>query len=74
MSTPILYLIGLLCCKLQPTHLLFRLSYHFVRQRTGDPYGTRTRTGLFQTLVMECPWEKSQHIKNHFDPVNDAIS
>lgn len=31
-------------------------------------------TGVFQNLVMSCPWETSAHVKEHFDIVLKAIT
>ena len=31
-------------------------------------------TGLFQDMVMACPWEKSKYVKEHFDVILKAIS
>ena len=30
-------------------------------------------TGLFQDMVMDCPWEKSSYVKEHFDIIAGAI-
>jgi len=31
-------------------------------------------TGLFQDLVMSCPWEKSEYVKSHFDVIVHAVT
>ena len=31
-------------------------------------------TGLFQDLVLSCPWEQSEYVKRHFDVVLNAIT
>lgn len=31
-------------------------------------------TGIFQNLVMSCPWETSEYVKKHFDIILDAIT
>lgn len=31
-------------------------------------------TGLFQDMVMACPWEESPHVKEHFDVVLNAVT
>ena len=31
-------------------------------------------TGLFQDLVMTCPWEKSTYVSTHLDVVAEAIT
>ena len=31
-------------------------------------------TGLFQDLVLSCPWEDSEYVKRHFDVVLNAVT
>ena len=31
-------------------------------------------TGLFQDLVMSCPWENSEYVKTHFDVIVNAVT
>ena len=54
---------------LKHERLLLKATYDATIAVTNPGHST----GLFQNMVMACPWEKSEHVKQHFDVVENAI-
>lgn len=55
---------------LSHSRLVLKARYSAVIAATNPDHST----GLFQSMVMACPWERSPHVKEHFDVVLNAIS
>lgn len=55
---------------LSHSRLVLKARYSAVIAATNPDHST----GLFQSMVMACPWEQSSHVKEHFDVVLNAIS
>lgn len=54
---------------LKHERLLLKATYDATIAITNPGHST----GLFQDMVMACPWEESEHVKQHFDVVEKAI-
>ena len=55
---------------LSGSRLILKAKYSAVIAATNPDHST----GLFQDMVMACPWEKSPHVKEHFDVVLNAVT
>ena len=50
--------------------LILKAKYSAVIAVTNPDHST----GLFQDMVMACPWEKSPHVQEHFDVITRAVT
>jgi hypothetical protein len=55
---------------LSSSRLILKAKYSAVISATNPDHST----GLFQDMVMACSWEKSQHVKEHFDVILNAVT
>lgn len=55
---------------LSSSRLILKAKYSAVISATNPDHST----GLFQDMVMACPWEKSPHVKEHFDVILHAVT
>lgn len=55
---------------LASSRLVLKAKYSTVIAATNPDHST----GLFQDMVMACPWEKSPHVKQHFDVILHAVT
>lgn len=55
---------------LASSRLILKAKYSAVIAATNPDHST----GLFQDMVMACPWEKSPHVKEHFDVIVRAVT
>lgn len=55
---------------LSSSRLILKARYSAVIAATNPDHST----GLFQNMVMACPWEESPHVKEHFDVVLHAVT
>lgn len=55
---------------LSSSRLILKAKYSAVIAATNPDHST----GLFQDMVMACPWEQSPYVKEHFDVVLHAVT
>lgn len=55
---------------LASSRLILKAKYSAVIAATNPDHST----GLFQDMVMACPWEKSPHVQEHFDVILHAVT